>query len=246
LYTFKTAKEIIAEKWKLIVDSYTKNNRYDQDFVTICKNELNDSGFTFKLYKEKKSITDIDFKILDYLYKNYAEIVQNENKPVSQAVEDVENVMFDNPIIDRDITASLSLFFQKRCQALNYDYATHTKLMQYYKTFLKLSGYQLNNFEEYLQKIKEKNLTNNTVYYTEYETFFQSVMAKNPSLIETLDEMYMAQKENYADWEDFKGDFSRLANNVAWNVVETKNNDAATIQKAINWSETSLKVDKKN
>jgi len=71
-------------------------------------------------------------------------------------------------------------------------------------------------------------------------------MAKNPSLIETLDEMYMAQKENYADWEDFKGDFSRLANNVAWNVVETKNNDAATIQKAINWSETSLKVDKKN
>ena len=37
LYSIKTPKEIIAGKWNSLVDFYTKNNTYDEDFIEMCK-----------------------------------------------------------------------------------------------------------------------------------------------------------------------------------------------------------------
>ena len=37
LYVFKTPKEVVAEKWRKIVDYYTKLSAIDEDFIQICK-----------------------------------------------------------------------------------------------------------------------------------------------------------------------------------------------------------------
>ncbi|MEC4004673.1 hypothetical protein OX283_008395 [Flavobacterium sp. SUN052] len=248
LYAFKTSKQVIAQKWKLIVDFYTKNGALDDEFIQICKKELNDSGFTFKLFEEKKQVSDLDFKILDYIFKNYEAILKLNDTAKIQSVDNYEDEYYPKaPNLNTDISVSLSSFFQK--QLSNYDKldnATKNKLVNYYKLFMKLSGYNISDFNTYLQKIDESNPTDKSFYYSEFEDFYQTIISKNSSLIESLDEMYANRKNNYTDWDDFKNSYTRLANTVAWNVVETKVNDKKIIQNAINWSESSLKVDKKN
>ena len=109
-----------------------------------------------------------------------------------------------------------------------------------------MSGYNLNNFKAYLEKIAESNPSDKTFYFTEYNDFFKTITAKNSSIIETLDAMFVDQKNNFLDWSDFKQVYSGLANTVAWDVVELKTKDTNLIQKAIQWSESSLKIDSKS
>jgi len=84
------------------------------------------------------------------------------------------------------------------------------------------------------------------LYFSEFEDFFNTFTSKNQSVIETLDVMYVGQKDDYMDWNDYKQIYSGLANTVAWDVVELKTKDQSLIQKAIQWSESSLKVDPKS
>ena len=242
LYAVKTPKIAITEKWNAIVDFYTKKGTYDEAFIELCKKEFLNTGFTYKLYGGQQIVADSDFKILDYLYKNYSEIRKNEIKQHIVADEEEFGI---NPNINFGINSVLSSFFQAMTtEAANLHRANQIKLIGYYKTFLQLSGYNLMDFKSYLERVKESNRNDNSLYFKEFHEFFQVIDSKNPSLIETLDDMYTAQKSNFVSWADFKDNFSRLMNEVAWDVVETKNNDITTIQNAIKWSEASLKADK--
>ena len=185
------------------------------------------------------------------MYKNYNEIVKNESKNKNPLVENEydeeyemdREFMYQNTIAG--IAPTLSTFFQKMtAESAHLHRSNQIKLIGYYKSYLQLSGFKLTDFTNYLQRIRETNLSDNSLYFKEYGEFFDALVSKNPSLIESLDEMYAAQKNNYITWIDFKHDFSRLANNVAWVVVESKNNDANAIQKAVKWSETSLNITK--
>jgi hypothetical protein len=244
LYSVKTPKEVIADKWKLIVDFYIKNNTYDEEFIEMCKKELLNRGFTYKLYGGEALVNDTDFKILDYLYKNYKEIVINEYKKTNDLANEYEKENFYGMQGGYDgITYVLSAFFEKRTdESAHLHRSNQIKLIEYYKSFLQFSGYRLPDFTEYLKRIKETNGTNTAVYLKEYKEFFDKVKSRNPSLVESLDDMFSEQKSTYGNWQDFKHSFALLANNVAWTVVETKNNDSNAIQTAIVWSEASLKL----
>lgn len=246
LYKFKTSKLIIMDKWKLISDFYLKNNTYDEDFIELCRKELNDKGFTFKLFDEKKQLSDLDFKILDYLYKNF-DLIQKSSKMPNPIEDEYEEPQYDQSDNKSNLTSSLSSFFQNRlADSKDLDKETKAKLINYYKSFLKLSGYNLMDFESYLLKIDQSNPTDKSFYFSEFDDFYQTISSKNVSLIETLNEMYSERKNNFVNWSDFKSTFARLSNNVAWKVVETKVTDINAIQKAIKWSEGSLKVVKNN
>jgi len=78
LYAFKANKNSVAEKWKSIVTYYTKENEYDADFVEIAKRELVGHGFTSKLFDAEATNYDLDFKILDYIFKNYELILKKK------------------------------------------------------------------------------------------------------------------------------------------------------------------------
>lgn len=240
LYSTKTNKEIIAGKWQSIIDFYTKSNTYDEEFVQLCKKELLNRGFLFKLYGGQKMVDETDFKILDYVFKNYNDILKNDKKQYLTNEED-----YLVPASPDRIDNVLSNFFQNRTtESANLHRSNQVKLIGYYKTFLKFSGYHLADFRIYLERVKESNKNDSSLYFKEFSDFFQVVDSKNTSLIETLDEMFEDQKSSYMNWLDFKRSFAELANNIAWEIVETKSTDKNTIQKAIRWSEASLKAEK--
>jgi tetratricopeptide (TPR) repeat protein len=162
-------------------------------------------------------------------------------------VDEYEEPQYDQSDNKSNLTSSLSSFFQNRlADSKDLDKETKAKLINYYKSFLKLSGYNLMDFESYLLKIDQSNPTDKSFYFSEFDDFYQTISSKNVSLIETLNEMYSERKNNFVNWSEFKSTFARLSNNVAWKVVEAKVTDINAIQKAIKWSEGSLKVVKNN
>lgn len=248
LYAVKTSKEKVQAKWNSIIDFYSKSNTYDEEFIEMCKKELLTIGFTHKLYGGKNLFVETDFKVLDYLYKNYNEIVANEEKERKKEVQINEYGDEYSNVVDSDysfdgITNALSGFFQKNTdESMHLHRYNQIKLIEYYKVFLKHSGYRLSDFSNYLTRVKETNLNNPSLLFKEYDEYFETVNSKNPSIIETLDEMYQTQKAGYVAWKDFKFDFAMLANNTAWAVVDTKVTDKAIVKTAIKWSEASLKI----
>lgn len=247
LYLFKANKNTVAEKWKSIVAYYTKENEYDADFIEIAKRELIGHGFTSKLFDGEASNYDLDFKILDYIFKNYELILKKENPTEPLNEYDDMGYRLNEDEDEVEIARILSSFFSKRLgDATLLDTSSKEKYIKYNKMFLKVSGYNLSNFKTYIEQIGASNPTDKALYFSEFEDFFNTFTSKNQSVIETLDVMYVGQKDDYMDWNDYKQIYSGLANTVAWDVVELKTKDQSLIQKAIQWSESSLKVDPKS
>ena len=101
----------------------------------------------------------------------------------------------------------------------------------------------INALENNLSKLSNKN-----ELYTSFESYFNQLTSQSPNLIESLDIIFTKNNEtryDYNDWTSFKNSFSNLANSVSWAVVENEK-DLTVIRKAINWSETSLKLEKQN
>lgn len=241
LYNVTTPKEIIAEKWKLIVDFYTRKETYDEEFDILCKRELLHTGFLYKLYGQPKVLTDTDFMLMDYLFKHYNVVKQKVEK--SNENEPPYLFGYNSANADRKINDVLSTFFgSPQSETIPLSKAHQLKLLDYYKTFLKISGFNQSDFKNYLSNIKEAYPNDYRLYFKEYDEYFQTIEAKNTDLFETLDAIYTAQKSHHRSWAGFKEEFADLANTVAWQVVETKNKDLNTIQKAIRWSEASVKV----
>ena len=241
LYNTVTPKEIIQEKWKLIIDFYTRKETYDEEFAILCKRELRHTGFLYKLYGQPKALSDIDFVLLDYLLKYYQEISEKDRNSVENGYSPLSAFNFAN--VNDNINEVFSAFFDNPQSATFPLSKTHQlKLVEYYKKYLKVSGFKPQDFRNYLALIKEAYPNDYSLYFQEYNEFFQTIASKNSSLLETLDEIYSAQKKKNSSWFAFKEDFSDLANTVAWQVVETKSKEASTIRKAIQWSEASLKI----
>jgi len=75
-----------------------------------------------------------------------------------------------------------------------------------------------------------------------YENFVSRFDTKN--ILESLNNYY---ENNYElNWYNLKNDFSTMANNVSWYVVDNQINDPNRIKKAIEWSEMSLKLSRNN
>ncbi|MFN3969102.1 hypothetical protein [Flavobacterium sp.] len=241
LYNIITPKEILAEKWQLIVDFYTRKETYDEEFGLLCKRELLNTGFLYKLYGQPKSITNTDFMMLNYLFKHYKELQKREESPTEN--EESYIYGFRNNNANRSIDSVLSSFFQNpNSESIPVSKAHQLKLVEYYKTFLKISGFNQSDFKNYLTNVKEAYPNDYSLYFKEYAEYFQTIESKNTSLFETLDEIYTAQKSHHRSWLGFKEEFCDLANTVAWEVVEYNNKDVSIIQNAIKWSEASVKV----
>lgn len=247
LYSLKTPKEVVAAKWKAIVDATVAKNAYDADFIEMAKKELLFTGFTKRMFGGQKMVTDTDFKILDYIFRNYDEILKNESKRNQvQANEYVDPYGVEAGVryTQAGIDATLSTFFQKMSdEQAHLHRSSQMKLLEYYKNYLKKTGFKLADFNAYLDRIKDSNSNDYSLLYKEFGEYYDTLLAKGPSLLETLDGQFDDQKAIYS-WADYKHTFSMIANNIAWLVVETNNNDANAIRTAIKWTEASLKVTK--
>ncbi len=247
LYAVKTPKEIVTAKWKAIIEVVALKDGYDEEFVEMAKKELLNNGFTFRMFGGQKMVTDNDFKILDYIFKKYDEILKQERKGNTlqqKSYTDPYGAEAGTYYTQTGIGNVLSVFFQKMTtQSANLHRSNQIKLLNYYKNYLKMTGFQLADFYSYMERVKETNSNDYSLLYKEFGEYYDSILSKGPSVLETLDAMFDKQKAIFS-WSDYKHIFSQIANNTAWLVVETKNNDPKAINTAIQWSEASLKVTK--
>jgi len=244
LYAIKTPRSVIASKWKLVLDYYCKNS-FDVDFLELVKAHLSNKGFLNTLYDEQPTFSNDDVTVLEYVFKNY-ELILKEDAKVVPVNNDFQFGIRISDQLSNSISDVLAVFFKSRLNTTStLTTSDKEKLIVFYKKHLQLSDYKLADFRLYLTTIDENNPTDKTFYFEEYNTYVKFILAKNESLIETLDTMYASQN-SIMDWVNFKKSFSDLANTVAWDVVEFKINTNTIIQNAIKWSEMSLKIDPKN
>lgn len=255
LYTFKTSKQTINTKWKEILDYYKKQSTVDEDLVSIIKKEIENDGFTIRLFLERKQLlTDLDFEGIDYLLNNYEAIIQIEKQKLNETANDtLEKVAYDSyeSFYEKSLNEVLeSVFLENSNNSEGSTKAHFEKTMNYYKKYstknkenLAASVAYINALENNLSKLSNKN-----ELYTSFESYFNKLTSQSPNLIESLDIVFTKNNEtryDYNDWTSFKNSFSNLANSVSWAVVENEK-DLTLIKNAIKWSETSLKLEKQN
>ena len=253
LYKLKSTKQTIESSWVKVLEYYNKQTAVDYDLVKMIKKEISNEGFSIRLFRERKDIlTDIDFKAIDYLLKNYNAITTKEQHIQSDTISSGYEFGYDYEY-ERSIDDVLINLFNYTIYSNNEQSGVYiTKVFSYYKKYIEITGYNVSVYSSYLNALSSNldQLTEKTDFYNSYETYFNMIITKDKNIFESLDEAYTkinatTNDYNISDWNSFKSSFSSLANTVAWSVVENEK-DTLLIKKAIQWSEASLKIEKEN
>jgi len=248
LYNLKTSKEIINGKWKQVLDYYKKQTAVDEDLVRIIKKEISNDGFTIKLFKERKDfLTDLDYEGIDYLLNNYDAILKLENEKKNDTVQTFENEYYYETDLDNTL---INLLNEKTSPYEETNKKQVLKILSYFKKYNNVSKDEFNIFISYVYSLNTnyKFLDDKNELYSMFDKLYNLMVNQSDNLIQSLDEVYSKNNYNniyYSSWADFKSSFSTLANTIAWSVVENEK-ESGLIQKAIKWSETSLKLEKNN
>ncbi len=241
LYKLKTGIETVRAKWAQVIAFYKKSNAYDQDFIDAGLSELRGDGFSSRLFVGGEWNSEAwKFDFLDYVYVHLPEI--RKAQETFNTDDETDAHYYEN-----DVDSVLTLFFSTYANKDSTDKTVTDKIRQYYKKYIALSGENAASLRSYFYFV-ERTLSPETEreYLSVYEKFFDSVIKPDSSVIENLDRAYSADfKTDYDPWATFKYEFANTANTVAWYVVEHKL-DRADVQKAIRWSEASLKIEAKN
>jgi hypothetical protein len=240
LYKLKTTSETANAKWAQIIAFYKKSNTYNQDYIDTGLSELSGEGFSSVLFTDEENKSDaLRFEFLDYVLAHLQEIKKAEE--VFKKAEEPESHYEDN-----NIDSLLNSFFSEYANGEPEDKVQADKVRQYYKKYIALSGENPVSLRSYFYFIQNTLSPETEREYLEvYGKFFDSVIKPNSNVIENLDSVYSANFTDSIDWAGFKYEFASTANTVAWYAVEHKL-DKDDIEKAIRWSEASLKIDSKN
>ena len=266
-YQLKSSFDKISQKWATIVSESEKSKKIDPEFVAIIKQELNNEGFSKKIFWQS-SAKKIDFKILNYVFDNYDALVQediNFQNKVAVAAADAAAIAavaaIDGAATDAvktttsttyDVTLQTTLnnyFYRVAYEEYNDAQIDIKKtVFEYYKKYVLLTNYETEILRDY-RSVLEKNLDNPTIqieYFQSIERYFNKITLPNKSIIENLDVEFSSKSTNdYTDWTSYKNTFANDCNKTAWEIVKSSTNKN-WIQKAIRWAETSNDLDKKN
>lgn len=223
-YKIKSSKDAVYKKWYELVDA-SVGKPLDTLLLPTFKRAINNRMLIDSFFKKETS-TKNDLKIVDYLQKNYPEIKEYEDKS--------EYLYYDEKTIN-----CLNEFYQNQYSNENSSLSEDVlSRYQYYITNINSSSYY---FEEYLNVLQgNKDIE---FVLNEYEKYFNKIYPEGSNLIEALDKSF--SDNGSSDWESYKSSFATLANNIAWKVVENRLTNSY-LQKAIHWSETSVKLYKTN
>ncbi len=262
LYQLKSTFDKISQKWVKVVSEFEKTKKIDPDFVTIIKQELNNEGFSKKIFGQS-SAKKIDFKILNYVFDNYDALVQediNFQNKVAAAVAEVAAIAaaaatdgatteaVKATIYDVNLETTLDNYFY-RVAYQEYDKKKLDNIKtvyEYYKKYVLLTNYETDILISYMRALENNldNPTSQTEYFQSFERYFNKIILPNKSIIENLDLEFSSKSTNdYTDWTSFKNTFANDCNKTAWEIVKSST-DKNWIQKAIKWSETSIEIEK--
>ena len=236
-YKSKITKQELEAVWNKVLGSYEKKSDYDKELFHAIYKELNNDGFTMNLFGEQRYIMNKnDFVAFDYLLKHYQAATSANNysddydySTYFPALSDVKylisNVLSRNLSDGYDINPTAEQKKDIIARYGEYIFGSPNDL------------YMINTYVNSLTGNKdEKEL------FSFYEKFISRFDTGN--IVESLNNYY----EDIYDlnWYDLKNNFSTMANNVSWYVVDNKISDPDKIKKAIEWSEMSLKLSRNN
>jgi hypothetical protein len=240
-------KKKLLSAWDRIVNSHAKDKMPDMDFVKIALAEVQNRGFYYKIFNEERPFDETNFKAIDYLLKHYDAILEEQKKTSGQddAVDYYGNYI---PTIESQLPLAISGGISQIGE--NTDEKYRNRIMDVYKKVIAKKPQDYTTNIEYLRVLhgiaEVQNKEN--PFVAEYEAFFKEVFKGGKNEIEILDDLYTSQNKidySYNDWASFKNSFSNLSNDAAWFVVQ-KGKDSGSIKKAIQWSESSLRIEKNN
>ena len=238
-YKSKITKQELDAVWNKVLNQYTKEANYDKELFHTIYKELNNDGFSMNLFGEQRYfMNENDFRTFDYLLKhyqtatasnNYADEYNYDYSTYFPALSDVKylisNVLSRNLSDGYEVNPTLE---QKKEIINRYGNYLYDSPNDYYMLTTYAGSMIANKNEQEL--------------FSFYENFVSRFDTKN--IIESLNNYY---ENNYElNWYNLKNDFSTMANNVSWYVVDNKISDPAKIKKAIEWSEMSLKLSRNN
>ncbi len=237
-YSLKTSENQIYKLWNAVLTSNLKIDSLNNDLAQIIKNELNNNGFTNKLFnKSILSLRPCDRLSIDYLLKFKDSIKVRDDDAYTNYDENYNwtNVLtlIDNFIYDLNSKQT--------------DEKEKQPLLDYLYSLLVKSNYDYDFTNSYLNALDANENLKKTNYHTVFEEFYNANFNDKSSWIEQLDKLYSKgySPENAIDWTSFKYNFSNMANNAAWQVV-TEANAKNYLKQAIKWSETSNVISKDN
>lgn len=272
LYRLKSTLKTVNEKWEKIVVEYEKSNKIDEDYITVIKQELNDEGFSKKIF-DASSFKIEDYRMLNYVFANYKSLIKeyetkdnpvisNEHmdaaqKAVDEAARMAARAAEDaikpyNEQYSQGINDVLDNYFSRFANEVDLkdkDVKNQKNikflLFEYYKKYVQITDYNTGVVRNYMN-VLDDNLADpeyKKEYFEIFEIYFNKMIAPNKSSIESLDTNF---SENYEDnWVDYKNSFANSCNLIAWEIVKNST-DKTLIQKAIKWSETSVEIEKKS
>ena len=237
-YKSKITKQELDAIWRKVLNQYTKEAEYDKELFHTIYKELNNEGFSMNLFGEQRYImNENDFRAFDYLLKHY---------PKATSVEYNTDYNYDYSTYFPAISDVKYLISNVLSRNLSDGYEVNPTLEQKKEIINRYGNYLYDSPNDYymLTTYAGSLITNKNEQelFSFYENFVSRFDTKN--IIESLNNYY---ENNYElNWYNLKNDFSTMANNVSWYVVDTKISDPVKIKKAIEWSEMSLKLSRNN
>lgn len=237
-------KKKLLSAWDRIVNSHAKDKMPDMDFVKIALAEVQNRGFYYKIYNEERPFDETNFKAIDYLLKHYDAILEEQKKTSEKGDAAYGDYA---PTIETQLPLAISSSISQIGE--NTDEKYRNRIMDIYKKVIAKKPQDYTTTLEYLrllQTIAEAQNKENP-FVAEYDAFFKEAFKGGKNEIEILDDLYTTLQNktdySYSDWTSFKYSFSNASNEAAWFVVQ-KGKDAESIKKAIQWSESSLRIEK--
>jgi len=240
-------KKKLLAAWSRIVDSHSKDAAPDMDFVKVALAEIQNSGFYYSLFNEGRPFDETNFKAIDYLLKHYDAILQ-EQKTASGQGEMVDYYGDYAPTIETQLPTAISNGISQLSEKTTDEY--QKRMMAVYKKVVEKKSDDYNATIEYLRVLQgfAESTNKESQFIEEYDVFYKKAFKGRQNEIEILDEMYSTPGKGYQtynDWSSFKNSFSNASNEAAWFVVQKAKNPES-IKKAIQWSESSLRIEKNN
>ena len=233
------SKKELDSAWDKVLDNYEKESSYDKELFHTIYKELNNDGFSMNLFSEQRYIMNKnDFRAFDYLLKhyqaatapnNYSDEYNYDYSTYYPAINDVKYLISN--VLSRNLSDGYEVnptTEQKKEIIKRYGNYLYDSPNDYYMLTTYINSLIANKDEKEL--------------FSFYDNFVSRFDTKN--ILESLNNYY---ENNYElNWYNLKNDFSTMANNVSWYVVDNQISDPVKIKKAVEWSEMSLKLSRNN
>ncbi|WP_155284246.1 hypothetical protein [Capnocytophaga felis] len=240
LYKFKTTPEQTDKLWKKMMEAHKKDTQLAIPFAILLSNNYESYDLYFggdyhqKVFGTERKIGKADLEAVRYLIKFNSEIqAHNESLSNVEIIDYTDSKTIN--INGYNLTFILNKIAEDSPELRN-------EVKSAYVEGRKNNLFDYEDFKAFLEEFYPEQ------YLTFFEEYYQMMTSADAShIILSLDKMYsQSKRKEYENWVYYKSNFANDCNNVAWKIVEEHKSDKKLLEKALQWSKTSLELENEN